>query len=105
MVIRRGELWWSEAEPLGRRPVLVLSRDLVLAALARPLVAPLTTRVRGIETELPLGPEDGLPRDCVASLDNVQPLDASLLVERIGRLDAARMRNVCAALAIATDCA
>ena len=103
-MIRRGELWWSEHAELGRRPVLVLSRDAVLPALARPLVAPLTTRVRGVPTEVPLDEEDGLPQACVASLDNLQPLDASLLVERIGRLGPQRMRELCQALAIATEC-
>ncbi|MDP9436487.1 MAG: type II toxin-antitoxin system PemK/MazF family toxin [Actinomycetota bacterium] len=105
MVIRRGEVWWSEHAQLGRRPVLVLSRDAVLPALARPLVAPLTTRVRGVPTEVPLDEDDGLPQACVASLDNVQPFDASLLVDRIGRLGPHRMREVCQALAIATECA
>jgi len=102
--MRRGEVWWSEDELLGRRPVLVLSRDAVLPALRRPLVAPLTTRIRDLPTEVPLGPADGLPVECVASLDNVQPLDAGLLVERVTRLDAARMALVCRALVVATEC-
>jgi mRNA interferase MazF len=84
--------------------VLVLSRDAVLHTLTRPLVAPLTTTRRGIPTEVPLDVEDGVPHPCVASLDNVQPLARSLLVERIGRLDAERMDRACDALAIAVDC-
>jgi mRNA interferase MazF len=89
---------------MGRRPVLVLSRDAVLPVLTRPLVAPLTTRVRGIPTELPLDESDGLPQPCVASLDNVQPLAAALLVERVTQLGPGRMKQVCSALAIATGC-
>jgi mRNA interferase MazF len=89
---------------MGRRPVLVLSRDAVLPVLTRPLVAPLTTRVRGIPTELPLDEADGLPQPCVASLDNTQPLAAALLVERITQLGPERMQQVCSALAIATGC-
>jgi mRNA interferase MazF len=89
---------------MGRRPVLVLSRGAVLPVLNRPLVAPLTTRVRGIPTELPLDEADGLPQPCVASLDNVQPLAAALLVERVTQLGPERMRQVCSALAIATGC-
>ncbi len=100
----RGEVWWSEDEMLGRRPVLVLSRDAVLSALERPLVAPLTTRRRGIPTEVALDESDGVPRPCVISLDNVQPHVRSLLVQRITRLDAARMQDVCEALATAVDC-
>lgn len=60
-VVTRGEVWWSEDEHLGRRPVLVLSRAAVLPVLARPLVAPLTTRVRGLPTEVHLDDDDGLP--------------------------------------------
>ena len=103
-MVARGEIWWSEDAMLGRRPVLVLSRDAVLGSLARPLVAPLTTRVRDLPTEVALEPADGAPRACVVSLDNVQPLARSLLVERIARLAPERMSEVCRALAIAVDC-
>jgi len=103
-VVARGEVWWSEDEVLGRRPVLVLSRHAVLGSLRRPLVAPLTTRVRDLPTEVRLDADDGLPRPCVAALDNVQPLPASLLVERVSSLGPERMREVCQALAVATDC-
>ena len=103
-MVTRGEVWWSEDERLGRRPVLVLSRTAVLPVLARPLVAPLTTRVRGLPTEVALDADDGVPEPCVVSLDNVQPLAAALLVERITRLSPARMSAVCSALAVATDC-
>lgn len=103
-MVSRGEVWWAEDERLGRRPVLVLSRAAVLPMLARPLVAPLTTCVRGLPTEVALDRGDGLPQACVVSLDNVQPLAASLLVERITRLSPERMMAVCSALAVATDC-
>lgn len=103
-MIRRGEIWWSEEEVLGRRPVLVLSRDAVLEALGRPLVAPLTTCIRGLPTEVVLEASDGLPRACVVSLDNMQPLDAGLLVERITWLGSDRMQEVCRALTVAVEC-
>lgn len=103
-MVARGEVWWAEDEQLGRRPVVVLSRSAVLPALARPLVAPLTTRVRGLPTEVALGSDDGMPEACVISLDNVQPLAASLLVEHITSLSVERMHAVGRALAIATDC-
>jgi mRNA interferase MazF len=102
--MRRGEVWWSESEMLGRRPVLLLSRDAVLGVLRRPLVAPLTTRVRGIPTEVALHRDDGVPKPCVVALDNVQPIPVSLLVERVTSLGPARMHEVCSALAIAVDC-
>ena len=103
-VVARGEVWWSEDEVLGRRPVLVLTRDAVLGVLRRPLVAPLTTRVRGLPTEVALDADDGLSQTCVVSLDNVQPLAVVLLTERITQLGPAKMQAVCKALALATAC-
>lgn len=103
-MVARGDVWWSEDPTLGRRPVLVLSRDAALGTLRRPLVAPLTTRVRRIPTEVPLDRDDGLPEPCVVSLDNVQPLAASLLVDYVTRLGPGRMAAVCDALAVATGC-
>lgn len=103
-MVARGEVWWSEEETLGRRPVLVLSRDAVLAVLRRPLVAPITTRIRDLPTEVPLDVDDGVPQPCVVSLDNVQPVAASLLVERITSLSPERMAAVCRALSVATAC-
>ncbi len=103
-MIRRGEVWWSEDPQLGRRPVLILTRDAAVPALRRPLVAPLTTRIRNLPTEVRLDVEDGVPRPCVVSLDNVQPFPASLLVERITRLDPPRLTQVCHALAAAVEC-
>jgi mRNA interferase MazF len=76
----------------------------VLGALERPLVAPLTTRVRDLPTEVPLDAGDGLPRPCVVSLDNVQPLAKALLMERVARLGPERMLEVCEALAAAVEC-
>jgi len=102
--VTRGEVWWSDDAELGRRPVLILSRAAVVPMLARPLVAPLTTRVRGLPTEVALDTDDGLPQPCVVSLDNLQPLAAALLVERISVLGPERMAAVCRALAVATDC-
>jgi len=97
-------VWWSEDPVLGRRPVLVLSRDAVIERLRRPLVAPLTTRRRGIPTEVALDADDGVPRPCVVSLDNAQPMSSALLVERIAALPPDRMAEVCRALEVAVDC-
>ena len=102
--MRRGEVWWAEAPEFARRPVLILSRDAVIGSLARPLVAPLTTQSRGLPTEVALDRDDGVPRACVVSLDNVQPLSSSLLVERLVALRPEVMRQVCRALATAADC-
>jgi hypothetical protein len=69
--MKRGEVWWADLPPpTGRRPVVLLSRDEAYAVRALVTVASVTTRIRSIPAEVPLGPEDGLPRDCVANLDN-----------------------------------
>ena len=101
----RGEVWWCELPQVSRRPVIVLSRDSAIPRLHRALVAPCTTTVRGLPSEVPLEPgHDPVPRRCVANLDSVDDVPTALLVERIGRLSDERMRAMCAALAVATGC-
>jgi mRNA interferase MazF len=100
----RGEVWWGEIADVGRRPYLVLTRDLAIPVLRRVVVAPVTKTIRGIPSELPLGREEGLDIDCVASMDNVLTLSKSVLVKRIGSLRGERRREVCSALAAAFDC-
>ena len=100
--MRRGEVWWAElASPAGTRPVLLLSRD--EAYLVRDLVtvAPVTTRVRHIPAEVPLGPEDGLPRNCVANLDIVTTIARASLRERVTALSPEKIRAVDAAIRFA----
>jgi len=100
----RGDLWWVEDPELGRRPHLVLTRDSAIPFLTKVLAVPATTVVRGIPTEVTVGPEAGLPRESVLTLDNVAAVPRSYFVERIGRLRGDRLRAVCRALAIATGC-
>ena len=102
---QRGELWWCEPPEIGRRPVVVLSRDAAIPRLRRVLVAPCTTTVRGLASEVLLEPgDDTVPRETAVNLDSVESVSVGLLVERLGRLSDTRMRDVCAALAVATDC-
>jgi mRNA interferase MazF len=100
---RRGEIWWAEM-PDKRRPVLVLTRNPAIPILRTVLVAPITRRIRGIPTEVPLSAADGMPTECVATLDNVTIADKAFLTERVTQLSAIRMIEVCRALAVATDC-
>lgn len=90
--------------PDKRRPVLILTRDAAIPVLRTILVAPITRRVRGIPTEVPLSESDGMPAECAATLDNVTIADKSLLTERITQLSALRLADVCRALGTATDC-
>lgn len=90
---------------IGRRPVVVLSRDAAIPRLRRALVAPCTTTVRGLASEVLLEPgEDPVPRRSAVNLDSVESVSLGVLVERLGRLADARMREVCTALAVAVDC-
>lgn len=75
---RQGDVWWAEAEG-KRRPVLVVTRSDAIMVLHRLIIAPVTRTVRGIPTEVPLGPQDGVPEECVASFDNLQPISRRLL--------------------------
>ena len=101
----RGELWWCEPPEIGRRPVVVLSRDAAIPRLRRALVAPCTTTIRGLASEvvLELG-DDPIGRRSAVNLDSVESVSIGVLVERLGRLSDERMREVCAALAVAVDC-
>jgi len=101
----RGEVWWCELAGVGRRPVVVLSRDAAIPRLRRALVGPCTTTVRGIPSEVVLEPqEDPVPRTSAVNLDSVESVSIGTLVERLGRLSDERMRQVCEALAIAVAC-
>ena len=100
----RGELWWCELPEIGRRPVVILSRDAAIPRLHRALVAPCTTRIRSLPSEVVLEPgEDPVPRRSAVNLDSVESVSVAVLVGRLGRLADARMRDICAALAIAVD--
>lgn len=102
---RRAEVWWCELEGIGRRPVVVLSRDAVIPRHRRALVAPCTTTIRGLVSEVVLEPgEDPVPLRSAVNLDSVECVSLGVLVERLGRLSDARMRDVCGSLAVAVDC-
>lgn len=100
----RGEVWWSEGPEWGRRPVLVLTRDPVANRLSSVLAALITTVERQVPTEVQLDKSDGMPRSCVANLDNITSEPQAYLTERITRLGLERMQQVCRALAYATGC-
>lgn len=99
----QGDIWWAEAEA-KRRPVLVVTRDDAIPVLTRVVVAPITRTVRHIPTEIALGLDDGLPVDCVASFDNLQPINRHLLTERAGALAPAGRHEICRTLAALADC-
>jgi mRNA interferase MazF len=101
----RGEVWWCEPPGIGRRPVVVLSRDAAIPRLRRALVAPCTTTIRRLASEVVLEPgDDPVPRRTAVNLDSVESVSVAVLVDRLGRLSDDRMRDLCAALEVALDC-
>jgi mRNA interferase MazF len=101
----RGEIWWCEVPEVGRRPVVVLSRDAGIPRLRRTLIGPCTTTIRGIPSEVPLDPsEDPIPQPSAVNLDSVESVSLEALVERLGRLSDSRMRQICTALEVAVAC-
>jgi mRNA interferase MazF len=101
----RGELWWCEPPEIGRRPVVILSRDAAIPRLRRALIAPCTTTIRGLATEVLLEPgEDPVVRKTAVNLDSIESVSVGVLIDRIGRLSDSRMQEICVALAVAVDC-
>jgi len=102
----RGQIWqYSFSRPDKRRPVLVLTRPEVISLLHTVMVAPITSTVHGVPSEVPVGVDEGLKRDSVVNLDHVQTVEKSRLTRFIGAISETKMKAVCHALAIATGCA
>ena len=101
--VRRGDVWFA-ATPGGDRPVLVLTRDPVATRIGSVVVATLTRTVRGVVSELPLTPADGVPTDCVVNFDNVHTIPRDALRRRVTTLAPPRMAAACRALQAATGC-
>ena len=102
--MQRGDVWWLEEPTNKRRPVVVLTRQVILDRLSQVTVAAVTTHARNLPTEVELGIDQGLPRPCVVTLDNVHTIFRGYLTERITRLDEATMSRICQALRIAVAC-
>lgn len=101
----RGEVWWCELPEVSRRPVVALSRDAAIPRLRRILIAPCTTTIRGLASEVRLEPgDDPVPRRSAVNLDSVESVSIGTLTERLGRLGDDRMREICAALSVAVHC-
>jgi len=97
----RGEVWLADLDKT--RPVVVLTRNPMGRYLSAVLVAPVTSTVRGVSTEVPVGPSDGIRVDSVANLDNTQLVARTQLRRRVGRAGPETMTALCRALAIAVD--
>jgi mRNA interferase MazF len=98
-------VWWCELPAVGRRPVVVLSRDAAIPRLRRSLVAPCTTTIRNLPSEVRLEPgEDPIPKRSAVNLDSIESVSIAVLTERLGTLAGRRMEEICEALEIAVGC-
>lgn len=103
-MVTRGDVCWAELSDAGRRPVLILTRQAAIPVLRKLTVAPLTRTIRGIPTEVALDEDDGMPAECVVSLDNLRLVSQARLGDPITSLSGPKMHEVCRALAVATGC-
>ena len=100
--MNRGDVcWYNFKTPDKKRPVLVLTRDSAIAFLNSVTIAPITSTIRSIPTELVLTEEDGLAHTCAASFDNLQTVPKSQIGDRITRLSRSRMQEAAAAVSFA----
>jgi mRNA interferase MazF len=103
--LERGEVrLYRFPQPDKERPVLILTRGSAIPYLSRVTVAPITSTIRGVPSEVALGPEDGLRQSCVANLHNVMTVSQQGLGRRLAQLSSQRMREVCSALNFALGC-
>jgi mRNA interferase MazF len=91
-------------EPDKRRPVLVLTSDSIIGRLSRITVAPLTSTIRGVASEVVLGADDGMKDTCAINLHNIVTVPKAGLGRLVVSLDARRLDQVCAAIAFALGC-
>ena len=103
--LERGEVrLFRFGRPDKQRPVLILTRASALRYLSRVTVAPITSTIRGVPSEVPLGHEDGMKRSCAVNLHNLVTVSQDDVGRRLARLSDSRMREVCAALEFALGC-
>ena len=103
-MVAQGELWLMETPNQKRRPVLIVSRTEVIPVLNNVIVAPVTSTIRSIATCIPVGPDEGIDHDSVATFDSLAAVPKSVLTRRLGSLDAAGRYRICEALSALADC-
>ena len=100
--MKRGDVrWYTFGKPDKRRPVVVLTRDSIIPHIGEVTVAPVTSTIRDIPSEVLLDREDGLPKECAINCDHLQTVAKGRIGSLITTLSAARMREVRAAIAFA----
>jgi mRNA interferase MazF len=100
--MNRGDVcWYTFKVPDKKRPVLVLTRESAISVLNSVTIAPITSTIRSIPTELLLTEQDGVPHTCAANFDNLQTVPKSNIGDRITRLTSRRMKEAAAAVSFA----
>jgi mRNA interferase MazF len=100
--MNRGDVcWYTFKAPDKKRPVLILTRESAISVLNSVTIAPITSKIRSIPTELLLTQQDGVPHICAANFDNLQTVPKSNIGNRITRLTSRRMKEVAAAVSFA----
>ena len=103
--VERGDVrLYQFAPPDKKRPVVVLTRDSAIAYLSTVTVAPITSAIRGVPSEVVLGVEDGMKAACAVNLHNAVTVSQQRLGRRVARLGPSRMGEVCAALRFSLGC-
>ena len=102
--MKHGEIrWYKFTQPDKQRPVLILTRDSVLEYLGEVTVAPITSTVRDIPSEVFLSKADGMPRDCAVNCDHLQTVSKAKIGALITSLTSIRMAEVGRAIRFALD--
>ena len=103
--ISRGDVrLYQFAPPDKKRPVVVLTRDSAVPYLSAVAVAPITTTIRGVPSEVRLTEDDGMKTHCVVNLHNVVTVTQNRLGKRVAQLSSLRMTEICAALRFSLGC-
>jgi mRNA interferase MazF len=103
--VARGEIWMCRFKPPDkRRPVLVLSRDDAIRVLSTVMVAPVTSTIRGLPSEVMIDTTHGMKKPCAVNLDHVQTVGQQELKRLVTTLPPGIMQLVCGALTRATGC-
>jgi mRNA interferase MazF len=102
--VKRGDVcWYSFKVPDKRRPVLIVTRDSAISVLNSVTIAPITSTIRSIPTEVVLTEADGLPNTCAANFDNLQTVPKSQIGDRIAHLTLRKMQEAAAAVSFALE--
>ena len=100
--MKRGEIrWYKFQSPEKKRPVLILTRDSILEYLGEVTIAPVTTTIRDISSEVFLSKDDGMPRDCVVNFDHIQTVSKGKIGSLITTISSDKRKQVCEAIVFA----